>query len=241
MDARFLVIPSLISDLGWTPVVHREETEARFAWVHPETLRPVQHLSDGGLIRIGHFESRGSSPSTHWMPSVRPGVRLDGGTLMLDARWDGFGACGSSSCTGHCAGVCCDMCTDASRMGDILDFASRTSSGVVACARGTHRSVAAGHILEICFGRRINWDHANGRLCSCGRLARTHSNDLWAALRQLPRRMAFDTHSLATCLRLSLEVRMTATCVWDASIHGSSVVADASRVGDVLDFASGIA
>ena len=91
VGAWVLVISSVASDLGWTPLLHREETEARFAWVHLETLRPVQHLSDGGLIRIGHFESRGSSPSTHWMPSVRPAVRLDVGTLMLDARWDGFG------------------------------------------------------------------------------------------------------------------------------------------------------
>ena len=202
VGAYVLVLPSRISDLGWTPVVHREKREARFVWVHPETLRPVCHLSDGGIIRIGHFAARSRSPATYLLPFVGPGVKIDGGTVILDARWEGFGACGRSTCTGHCIGVCCDMCSDASRMGDILDFASRTVSGVVACTRGTHRSVAAGHILEICFGREIDWTHATTRPCSCGRLATTHADELWQALRELPRRTASERRSLATCLRL---------------------------------------
>ena len=93
---------------------------------------------------------------------------------------------------------------DASRNGDTLDVASRTPSGVLACAAGTHRSVASGHILEICLVRNIHWYHASMRFCSFGRLARTCFDDLWAALRQWPRRTAFESSSLATCLRLLL-------------------------------------
>ena len=38
---------------------------------------------------------------------------------------------------------------DPERMADILDFACAQERGVVACARGTHRSVKAGQILEL--------------------------------------------------------------------------------------------
>ena len=38
---------------------------------------------------------------------------------------------------------------DPERMADILDFASEQERGVVACAHGTHRSVAAGQVLQL--------------------------------------------------------------------------------------------
>ena len=53
---------------------------------------------------------------------------------------------GSGSCKGYCYNVVVEMMRDPERMADILDFASEQERGVVACAHGTHRSVAAGQV-----------------------------------------------------------------------------------------------
>ena len=84
-----------------------------------------------------------------------PGMRRYNNDLILDARWRGRQ--GSGSCKGYCCDVVLEMMRDPERMADILDFACARERGVVACARGTHRSVAAGQVLELFFHRLVDY------------------------------------------------------------------------------------
>ena len=71
-------------------------------------------------------------------------------------------------------------------MADILEFAIRRESGIVASNRATHRSVGAGKVLEPFFNRPVNYGAASRNNCRCPRRADMDVGYLSPAARSLP-------------------------------------------------------
>ena len=175
------------NDIRWVPVVVNDGGWACFTHIHPECL---QYLPSGAdrVIMIGHHEERGHDPPTHDLGALgQEPVRYletpSGNLLVPDARWDGEHGVGN--CKGYCYAVVAAMVRNRERMADILDFASHRASGVVACNRATHRSVAAGKILELLFNRNVNYRYASRDNCRCNQPARHNLNGLYTGLRSL--------------------------------------------------------
>ena len=76
-------------------------------------------------------------------------------------------------------------CGDRKRMGDILIFAAWVEEGDVVCNYATHRSVAAGIVLQIFFGRSVDFTQATANNCPCGCRAALHKVTLNIVLRSL--------------------------------------------------------
>ena len=71
-------------------------------------------------------------------------------------------------------------------MADILEFAIRRESGIVASNFATHRSVGAGKVLELFFSRNVNYEAASRNNCWCPRRADMEVDYLSYAVRSLP-------------------------------------------------------
>ena len=181
-----LVLPRRPEDLGWAPVVVNECTGvrkcARFTWLHPQCLEYLTS-DNNAILTIGHTDGRGGSQGSHNIGTPSPGTRRYNNDLVLDARWRGRQ--GSGSCKGYCYNVVVEMMRDPERMADILDFASEQERGLIACAHGTHRSVAAVQILQHFFHRHVNYRLASRDNCRCGAPAWSSIDELSNAARQL--------------------------------------------------------
>ena len=96
------------------------------------------------------------------------------------------------------------------RVADILTFASSGRSGYVLCNFGKHRSLSAALILELFFGRRVEYKFAyRGRPCECERPARRNKGSIAAAFRSLPKRTR-QANLLSTILELRTSPNMAA-------------------------------
>ena len=189
-----LVLPRLISqfegDRHFIPVIALDAQKlAFFTYVHPECLeverRTIGHRRDSvGTIKVGHTCPRNERPASHSIPEYSP-VMWDSitGRRVLDARWDG--AQGIGNCKGYCLSVVESICGDRKRMGDILIFAAWVEGGDVVCNYATHRSVAAGIVLQIFFGRSVDFSQATANNCPCGCRAALHKVTLNIVLRSL--------------------------------------------------------
>ena len=181
------MLPRRPEDLGWAPAVVNEYTGfrkfARFTWLHPECLEYL--ICDNNIVvTIRHTDGRGVRPQgSQDIGITAPGMRRYNNNLVLAARWKGRQ--GSGPCKGYCCDVVLEMMRDPQRMADILDFASEQEAGVVACARGTHRSVAAGQILQLFFHRHVDYRLASRNTCTCGKPAASSMAELSGAARQL--------------------------------------------------------
>ena len=181
-----LVLPLLCSDLGWAPVVvneyqrheDRENADryyACFTWIHPQCLEFIS-INHTHVITIGHTLDRNRYPSSHDIGKESPGTRRHHNSLVLDARWPGHQ--GIWGCKGYCYNVVVELMRDRERMADILDFASEQEGGIVACERGTHRSVSAGKVLELFFHRKVDYNFASRDNCECGQPAKNYMSRL---------------------------------------------------------------
>ena len=145
-----LVLRQDANDKGWAPVVVNETLDgrkyARFTWMHPECLEHLETGNDGCVV-IGHADRRRSHMASHALGDWDPGVRRYRGQLVLDARWSG--SMNTGNCKGYCTAYVAELVRRSNRMADILEFAIRRESGIVACNFATHRSVAAGKVLEL--------------------------------------------------------------------------------------------
>ena len=182
-----LILPQIEDDQGWAAVLVNETTaesatRARFTWVHPGCLQPLSTHGDG-LVTIGHTLERGWWKASHDIGDGPPGICRCQGKLVLDARW--YGSQGTGGHKGYCYPVVRVTCLDERRMGDILDFACLREAGVVACDRGTHRSVSAGKILELFWHRGVDYKFASANNCPCGLPAGSYMRELSSALRSL--------------------------------------------------------
>jgi hypothetical protein len=111
---------------------------------------------------------------------VKPGRRR----RCEEARWEGRGD-SNERCSGYCSDVLVHTASVPTRMYDIFRFATVRYEGSVVCARGKHRSVSAGKILELCFHRRVDFSlAARNHPCQCNREGT--ANHVYAALRALP-------------------------------------------------------
>ena len=95
----------------------------------------------------------------------------------------------TDACTGFCASICVDIASDPKRFADILKFAAGRRAGAVCCSHATHRSVAAGQILQHLFHRTVDYRAATNPRCErcCRRPASVRLHDIRQALRSLPR------------------------------------------------------
>ena len=91
--------------------------------------------------------------ASHALGDWDPGVRRYRGQLVLDARWSG--SMNTGNCKGYCTAYVAELVRRSNRMADILEFAIRRESGIVACNFATHVSVGAGKVLELFFSRIV--------------------------------------------------------------------------------------
>ena len=182
---KVLVLPKEDADAGWAPVVVADDRDgARFTWHHPDCIKPCP--AGLGLVTVGHTCSRGRAPPSHTVENLwRERLRL------LDARWPEAdqSARDTPYCSGWCASVCVETASLPNRVADILTFASAGRSGYALCNRGKHRSLSAALILELFFGRRVDYQFASRwRPCDCKRPAHRNKGCIAAAFRSLPNR-----------------------------------------------------
>jgi hypothetical protein len=185
-----LVLSEQESDACWAPVIFIESAygtgigTACFSWVHPDTIRMDEPLHSSVSILVGHCAVRGRNAATHDIGGIQPGSRWYQGSLILDARWEGRGD-SNERCSGYCSDVLVHTASEPSRMYDIFRFATERYEGSVVCARGKHRSVSAGKILELCFHRSVDFKFAaRNHPCQCNREGT--ANHVYEALRGLP-------------------------------------------------------
>ena len=182
-----LVLRQDANDKGWAPVVVDEtlngRTYARFTWMHPECLEHLETGNDGCVV-IGHADRRRSSKAGHALGDWDPGVRRYRDQLVLDARWSGL--MNTGNCKSYCTAYAAELVRRYNRMADILEFAIRRESGIVASNRATHRSVGAGKVLEHFFNRPVNYGAASRNSCRCPRRADMDVGYLSHAARSLP-------------------------------------------------------
>ena len=163
-----LALPRGKADLGRCPVITLDDSgHARFTCIHPQVIKPLVSQKE---VLVGHAKRRGSSPPTHYLGRENPGVRAMQGSVVLDARWRGYGDGkwrGGKSCSGYCPWFWISIARNPEIMGFILQFAAREGD-IVCCNYGVHRSVAAANILQCAFGRPVEWRHASPfRRCPC--------------------------------------------------------------------------
>ena len=132
--------------------------------MHPECLEYLETGNDGPVV-IGHTNERGEAMATHDIGDWSPGVRRYNGQLVLDARWSG--RVNTGDCKGYCTAYVEELVRSDNRMADILEFATRRESGIVACNFATHVSVGAGKVLELFFSRNVNYEAASRNNCWC--------------------------------------------------------------------------
>ena len=187
---KVLVLPKEDADAGWAPVVVADDRDgARFTWHHPDCLKPFPAGSDLGVVTVGHTCSRGRDPPSHNVENLWCGAHCQ--PLVLDARWEEAdqSARDTTYCSGWCASVCVETASLPNRVADILTFASAGRSGYALCNRGKHRSLSAAVILELFFGRRVDYQFASRwRPCDCKRPAHRNKGCIAAAFRSLPKR-----------------------------------------------------
>jgi hypothetical protein len=184
-----LVLREQESDAQWAPVIFNERAigtssgTACFSWIHPDTIRMYEPLHSSVDIKVGHCKNRGSNTASHTIGHSEPGSRWYQGSLILDARWSGRGNV-DEQCSGYCAAVMVHTALSATRMHDIFRFAAERVEGSIVCARGKHRSVAAGKILELCFQRNVDYRFAaRNHHCPCNNEGT--ANHVYNALRAL--------------------------------------------------------
>jgi hypothetical protein len=191
IGSSVLVLREQAADASWAPVVFTENVgtgggTACFSWVHPDTLRMDDPLPSSSAILVGHCGQRGRDAATHHIGAIAPGSRWHQGFLILDARWEGRGHA-NEGCSGYCSDVLLHTASEPTRMYDIFRFASERRAGSVVCMRGKHRSVSAAKILELCFRRSVDYSlAARNNQCNYCRSEAT-ADDVYEALRKLPR------------------------------------------------------
>ena len=182
-----LVLCQEADDVKWAPIVVNETLNgrkyARFTWMHPDCLEYVETGNDGPVM-IGHTDRRGRHVASSDLGGWDPGVRRYGNQLVLDARWSG--SMNTGDCKGYCTAYVEELVRRSNRMADILEFAIRRESGIVASNRATHRSVGAGKVLEHFFNRPVNYGAASRNNCRCPRRADMDVGYLSHAARSLP-------------------------------------------------------
>ena len=182
-----LVLGQDANDKGWAPVVVNEtlggRKYARFTWMHPGCLEYLETGNDGPVV-IGHTNEHGGAMATHDIGDWSPGVRRYNGQLVLDARWSG--RVDTGDCKGYCTAFVAEVIRSDNRMADIFEFATRRESGIVACDFATHRSVAAGKVLELFFHRHVSYRAASENNCRCRRQADMDVGHLSYLARSLP-------------------------------------------------------
>jgi hypothetical protein len=185
-----LVLSEQGLDAYWAPVIFIESADgagigtACFSWIHPDTIRMDEPLHPSLSILVGHCGDRGKNVATHDIGRIEPGSRWYQGSLILDARWWGRGDV-DERCSGYCSDVLVHTASDPSRVHDIFRFAKERCEGSVVCARGKHRSVSAGKILELTFHRRVDYSlAAHNYPCQCN--SEGTANHIYTALRTLP-------------------------------------------------------
>ena len=198
---KVLVLRKEDADVEWAPVVVADDRDgARFTWHHPDCIEPCPAGTDLGLVTVGHTCWRGRARPSHTVENLR-----DEGLLLLDARWEEAdqSARATPGCSGWCASVCVETASLPNRVADILTFASAGRSGYALCNRGKHRSLSAALILELFFGRRVDYQFASRwRPCDCKRPAHRNKGCIAAAFRSLPKRTR-----LANLLSFILKLR----------------------------------
>ena len=68
----------------------------------------------------------------------------------------------TGNCESYCTAYAAELVRRYNRMADILEFAIRRESGIVACNFATHRSVEVGKVLEHFFSRTCSRYTATG-------------------------------------------------------------------------------
>ena len=176
-------------DRGWAPIAYCGVAgggHAALAWVHPQVLQRAPPCV--GEVTVGHLRPRGWAPPSHAFPPGPTGVHWWEGALYLNARWPWRATRPHTLCTGMCISISSELCSSPEVVGAVLEFARHGRSGVVACNRGKHRSVACAHALALLFGRRVDWQWASTRRrCDCEGIATAHT--IAAAMRALPREL----------------------------------------------------
>ena len=185
-----LALPRVERDLRWCPIVTLDATEhARLTYIHHRVIQPVATQKP---IVVGHTKKRNGAPPSHDIGPTQPGVRAINETVVLDARWRGYGDDDHETCSGYCLKLWTNIASDPERLGFILKFAAREGE-LVCCNRGVHRSVASAKILHRAFGRTVDWQYA-ARPRQCRLTPRCVAgqdavNILWSSFRQLPHRV----------------------------------------------------
>jgi hypothetical protein len=193
-------LPRENDDVNWQAVVltliFDGITEARLTWMHPACLHPLLPRGVPPQARIEMTEGRGSRGHSIDIGPVSVGCRLMNDSYVLDARWTLSLQRSTKECSGHCYSLCRSVITNERCFADIFQFAVALQSAIfnelitghVCCHHAKHRSVAAGVILQHCFGLPIGYEHASKERCdSCCRVrAMDHIPGLLRALRSLP-------------------------------------------------------
>jgi hypothetical protein len=193
-------LPRVDSDVNWQAVVLNividNSDRARLTWMHPSCLQPLRPQGIPPQARIEMTEGRGSQGPSINIGPISVGARQVGESFVLDARWSLPFMRSTKECSGHCYCLCHSVITNDRCFADILRFAAILQSarfdelitGHVCCHHAKHRSVAAGNILQHCFGLPIGFEHASRERCGtcCKVRAADHVPQLLRALRHLP-------------------------------------------------------
>ena len=95
-----LALPRVEQDLCWRPIVALDATEhARLTYIHPHVLQPIGKQKP---VVVGHTKERGGYPPSHDIGPTQPGVIIMNETVVLDARWRGYGDGDHETFSGYC-------------------------------------------------------------------------------------------------------------------------------------------